>query len=182
MKSKKRSTRPRRQTEEPVYYALRIESWDWDYSFQIADSKWEPDEVYSDYRHLDVGGSLTHPKELGGHAIKLSFVPSDDLLGKRAHLYKARPDNVDCINRGRQTKVFSGVFSMPVDVLPTIVPMLLGERLRFLVLQGRKLHYGSASMRSYRAGARRYRPNLRKVDLTTWYVRPMVLSLSARYF
>jgi hypothetical protein len=82
--------------------------------------------------------------------MKLSFVPSDDLLGKRAHQYKTRPDCVGHIDRGRRTKVFSAYFSMPVDVLPTIVPMLLGERLRFLILQGSKLHYGGTPVRSYR--------------------------------
>ena len=44
----------------------------------------------------------------------------------------------------------SGVFSMPSDALPSLLTMATAGRLRYVVMQGEKLRYGQASMKSFR--------------------------------
>jgi hypothetical protein len=116
------------KAEADSYYVLPIRAWHWDYMFGLNTSKWRPDEVYADYRHLIVQGELARPRSIAGHQIELAFVPSPDLFDHPSR--QQRPSGVGSISRNRGWDVMHGILSMPQNVLPSLLPMLIAERLR----------------------------------------------------
>jgi hypothetical protein len=55
--------------------------------------------------------------------------------------------------RDRETQSFRAVISMPEDILPSLLPMLLAERLRYVVFEGTPLFRGQAEICQYRFDA-----------------------------
>jgi hypothetical protein len=137
----------KRQPE--VYYALRIQSWEWDYSFGIADTRLFPGEVYEDYRHLTIRGELTRPAALAGQKIGLTFVPQRDIF-QPASKFLNKPERVGHLQRSRNTKALEGTLAMPAETLPSILSMLIAERLRFVTFASTDLFRGAAQIREYR--------------------------------
>jgi hypothetical protein len=145
------ASRSKRRAKHAVVfdtYVLPIQSWNWIYSLGIYDVKWQPDEAYSEHRHLIVRGALDVPKSIAGHKVELAFIPSRDLR-EPMPVGRERPRAVGSFNKSRGSDVLQGLLSMSEDVLPALLPMLISERLRYVVLFGEKLKRRSALIRSY---------------------------------
>lgn len=145
-RDKRKRRRPRKPTE--ARYVMPIDRWDWDYSFGINNTKGLLRGMYLDHRHLIVQGRLMRPTEIAGTLVRLSFVPSD--LRGESKLYAAPPTSIGSMWRDRETRAFSSVVSMPEDVLPSLISMLLAERLRYVVFVSAPLFRGQADLRHYR--------------------------------
>jgi hypothetical protein len=61
-----------------------------------------------------------------------------------------RPTRIGSLWKNHQERCLESVISMPEDVLPSLLPMLLAERLRYVVLNGTPLFRRQAEIRSYR--------------------------------
>ncbi len=141
--------RAKMQRHIDLYYALTIESWEWSYRFSAAGRKPDAERAYFESRHLHVGGTLSHPHKSSGRRINLAFVLSDDLLGRTAHLYQQLPDCVGTIHWGRSANAFEGVFSMPDQTLPLLLPMLAAGHLKYVLLQSNGPFRGHLDVGTY---------------------------------
>lgn len=142
--ARKKRTR-RRSRVEPVYYVVEIQEWDWSFWFGVSNMP-EHNGPYDDYRHLVLFGKLLRPSKVKAESVELSFLPNQHLNeGQREHDQPRAIGHLS-LHRG----AMSGVFSMPADALPSLLVMATAERLRYVVMQGEKLHYGQASVKSFR--------------------------------
>jgi hypothetical protein len=85
---------------------------------------------------------------MAGALAKLTFVPSH--IEARQRGQRPPPHKIGDWWQDEQTQGFQAVLAMPEDVLPSLLPMLLAERLRFLVLNCSAPTQGQADIRSYR--------------------------------
>ena len=134
----KRRGRPR-LSESQVQYVIKIEGWDWSFSFGVNRTKsW--DDPYWEFRHLIVTGSLRRPAMPKVTAAKLTLMPRIEL--NEAQRQNHQPEMVGSINsRGAE---FEARVSIPADVMTTLVAAFHAGQLRYAVLEGEKLRYGSA--------------------------------------
>jgi hypothetical protein len=100
------------------------------------------------HRHLIVHGKLLRPAKVAGTPAIISFVPSD--VRNNAKHYTEPPSRIGSMWKERETQRFNCNISMPEDILPSLLPMLLAERLRYVVLDGTPLFRGQAEIRHYR--------------------------------
>lgn len=145
------ASKRKRRTKRVEYdtYVVPIQSWDWDYSFGIHQARYRPDDAYDDYRHLIVRGLFDRPKSIVGHKVELIF------CRERTCESRWRRDGSGLLTSGtfsknRSLDVMQGLLSMQEDVLPALLPMLIADRHRYVVLHGERLKRGSASILSYR--------------------------------
>lgn len=134
-----------------TYFVLPIEEWDWDYSFGINDWDLRPNDAYLDHRHLRIVGSLARPSAIRGRKIRLSFIPDD--LPQDIHRYRSKPESVGSMWLNRKELTMEGVLSMPIDVLPNLIPMFLAGRFKYLIIDGLDFRRGNASVARYRFSA-----------------------------
>ena len=146
-KSDKKAPRGRRRTHprnERVDYVLEIKDWDWSFSFGL-NYKPERDGPYYDFRHLELRGDLIRPKKISASGAAFTLLPDLRLNEDQRdrHVWKG----VGSVRRSRGT--VSGLLSVPADVLPLLLQMLIAHRFRYLSLSGERLHYGHATIRTY---------------------------------
>lgn len=140
-----RKQKRRRTRVDPVYYVVEVQEWDWSFWFGVSNMP-ERNGPYDDYRHLVFYGKLLRPSKVKAESVELSFLPNKHLNeGQRE---RDQPHSIGHLSLHRGS--MSGVFSMPADVLPSLLTMATADRLRYVVIQGEKLHYGQASMTSFR--------------------------------
>lgn len=146
--SKRKGPRRNKRRLKEAHYVMSIDRWEWVFSFGINNTpKWIAGN-YSDYRHLVVHGRLVRPAKVAGTATRLSFVPSD--IREAAKRFTVHPTHVGSIWKDHKEQSFKSVVLMPEDILPSLLPMLLAERLRYVVFTGTPLFRGHAEIRSYR--------------------------------
>lgn len=143
---KQKRKRPRRKArEEPVYFTVAVEDWDWSYSFGVNLMK-DREEFYSDYRHLHLMGKLLRPASVKAETVKLVFLPDDRYNRDQWHRHRAPHVGTLHLRRGH----LEGMFSLPADALPAILTMMAAGRIRFAVLHSAKLRYGQAEVQGFR--------------------------------
>jgi len=130
--------------DEHVYYILEIMSWRWSLSFGIADDPRRDPDPYHDVRHLTIQARFTRPRRLAEQTIELTFIPMEHLTHERR-----QDDHPRYIGAMNLRRVAQAIFSLPSDALPSLLPMLIAERFRYLVLHGTGLRYRQASVRSF---------------------------------
>ncbi|MEZ5898509.1 MAG: hypothetical protein R3D51_03350 [Hyphomicrobiaceae bacterium] len=125
------TTRRRRSPEqdEPRTYVVRIEDWEWSLSFGVNTMSHRTDP-YADFRHLVLRGKLLRPTNLKADTGELTLLPDP-----RLNWDQRQKDEPKCVGsldlyRGRLT----GLLSLPSDALPSLLQMLIGERLRYAVI------------------------------------------------
>jgi hypothetical protein len=144
-KAQIRSRRPRgRSRDEPTYYVLEIKKWEWSFVFGV-NAMPERDGPYSDYRHLQLWGNLLRPKRVKAQEVELAFLPRHDLNEGERERHEPKAVGSLQLYRGRLT----GLLSIPSDALPPVLQMMIADRFRFAVLQGERLRYGRALIRTY---------------------------------
>jgi len=128
-KSKRKRRRGRLRTEF-ADYLLEIKDWSWGFSFGINSMRhW--DEPYNDFRHLQVRGTLMLPSKLKAENVEFYFLPDHALNEGQREKHEAKA--VGSVTRQRSGKLEASL-SMPSDVLPAILQMLIGERFHFITL------------------------------------------------
>ncbi|WJR75575.1 hypothetical protein [Bradyrhizobium sp. NP1] len=133
---KKRRRSPR---ELDVYYVVAIEDWGWGYSLSLNTDR-QPIDPYHEFRHLQVRGRLLHPKGLRTDRIDLTLLPSRDLDPEERKAL--RPLGVGSLD-GYGDPI-TGLLPVPMDALPPILQMMIGERFKFVVMHGTKPPAGDA--------------------------------------
>jgi hypothetical protein len=119
---KKRRRSPR---EPDVYYVVAIEDWGWGYSLSLNTDR-QPIAPYHEFRHLQVRGRLLHPKGLRTDRIDLTLPPSRDLDPEERKAL--RPLGVGSLD-GYGDPI-TGLLPVPMDALPPILQMMIGEPTR----------------------------------------------------
>jgi hypothetical protein len=136
---------PSQQRDEHVYYILEIMSWRWRLSFGIAHDLQRDPDPYDDVRHLTIEARFTRPRRLAEQPIELTFIPMEHLTHERRQ--NDQPHYIGSMNLRRDAQA---ILSLPWDALPSLLPMLIGDKFRYLVLHGTGLRYRQARVRSFR--------------------------------
>lgn len=140
-----RRKRKRRPREEDIYYVVAIEDWDWGYSLSLNTER-NASDPYHEFRHLQVWGRLLHPKGLRTDRIELTFLPSRDLDPEERKAL--RPVGVGSLD-GYGDPI-TGLLPLPMDALPPILQMMIGERSKFIVMHGTKFGHRRATLHGFR--------------------------------
>jgi len=139
---KKRKAKP---IEGPVFYVTEIDDWGWSFSFGLDKSKYSNDP-YSDYRHLEIRGSLLSPTNMKAEQVVLHLLPDTGL--NEEHRRDNQPIAVGSLRLNDGT--LQGLISMPQDALDSLLNMLTARKFKFIVMQGRKLRYRQTKVVHYR--------------------------------
>jgi hypothetical protein len=142
VKKKKRRRVPR---EEFVDYVAAIEDWEWSYSLLLNTEK-HPVDPYHEFRHLVIIGRLLRPTGLKTDKVEVSLLPSVEMN------HGQRRDHEPLALGSLETydDRIVGLISIPTDVLPPILQMLMGERFKFVSMSGTKFHYRRARLHGFR--------------------------------
>ncbi|MEN5247277.1 hypothetical protein [Brucella pseudintermedia] len=141
----RKKRKPGRPRVETVYYVLEIADWEWSFMFG-ANVAIDRDGPYSDYRHLQLRGTMLRPAKIKAETVELVFLPDRRLNeGERE---RDRPIGIGSLNLHRGH--LQGIFPMPSDVLPLLLTMLTADKLRYVVMSGEKMRYGNARIQNFR--------------------------------
>ncbi|WP_262271839.1 hypothetical protein [Microvirga yunnanensis] len=114
-------------------------------SFGVARDPQRDFNPYDDYRHLAIQARFRRPERLKEKAIELTFIP--DLHLEQERRRNDRPPRIGFISLRREAQ---GILSLPADALPSLLPMLIGEKFKYVVLHGTALRYQQAGVHSFR--------------------------------
>jgi len=141
----KRKKSRRRPPEEFVDYVVEIDGWDWGYSFSLNTER-QPIGPYDEFRHLQVRGRMLRPTGLPTGRAEITLLPSFDLDGDRRK--DLRPIALGSLGLGQDG--ISGNIGIPWDALMPLLQMLIGDRLKFILMRGTKFRHRSAKLNSLR--------------------------------
>lgn len=141
----------RRKVDEIAYYHVQITGWDWDLSFGLNAAKWE-DKRYSDYRHLQIRGTLLRPRKLNVEEVELTVLPT--VKPEEFETTRDRPPRrcVGALNvRGSKSepRELDGHLSMPADALVPVLQMLIAGRFKYVLMDGEPMRYRQALICHY---------------------------------
>jgi hypothetical protein len=135
--------KPGRPRAAKVWHVFEISGWDWDYSFGIYKSKFHPGP-YSDFRQMQINGSLLSPKKIAAKVIapELRLSPQENLTETgRARI--TEPKHVGVVyTRGKE---YQATLFFPADVLGPILQMLIANRYRYVKIEVGELRDGGYS-------------------------------------
>jgi hypothetical protein len=138
--AKRRLGRPR---AVKVWHVFEISDWEWDYGFGIYKSKFHPGP-YSDYRQVQLRGSLLGPKKIAAKVIapELRLSPQENLTETgRARI--TDPKHVGVVyTRGKN---YQATLFFPADVLGPMLQMLIASRYRYVKIEVGELQDGGYS-------------------------------------
>jgi hypothetical protein len=135
----------KRHVEEHVYYVVEILGWEWSFMFGVSNAPHISGGPYDDYRHLTVRGKLVRPTRLQNRALELNLLPDERL--NRERWQNQQPTLIGHLSfHGRP----SALMSVPADALPSLLPMLIAKKFRYVVLHGSALHYRQTDLQSFR--------------------------------
>lgn len=136
--------KPRKKRRKPadpiVWYAMRVEEWNFDYHFGHIVFRHDPNP-YRQFTTIEITGTPIRPIGLKADKAVLSISDGATLnewnqkQGVTKHLIGLL-DLIDGTLRGH--------LSIPPDALPSLLQLLIAGELRYAVLRGSKLRYRSA--------------------------------------
>jgi hypothetical protein len=137
----------RRQTKAllPAYYHVQITGWDWSYSFSVNAAR-HVEGQYADYRHLLIRGTVLRPRKIKAESAELWFLPNI-APAEMTRRDDPPPRAVGSLNV--QGSILTGYLSMPADALGPVMQMLLGDRFKYVLLDGEPMRYRKALIRHY---------------------------------
>lgn len=130
--------KPRKRREGPVTYDIRIEAWEWSYSFGVSHRPQQGKDPYEDFRHLHLNGTLIRPTHIKSKKVTVMLLPDAALDPERRS--RNTPTAIGSISAGRGE--IGILLSIPADALTNILIMLTADKFQFVSLEGTKLHYG----------------------------------------
>ena len=144
---KKQRTRTRKSRQrEYVTYIIAIEKWDWDFSFGInSNPKLDSDPFY-DYRHLNIFGVVVSPSIYKGKRAELTFLPNQEL--NKSNRQDQPWQHAGSLSSEKHR--FWGLFSIPADVVDSLLQMLVSSRHNWVVLHGEPFRYRKTSISGFR--------------------------------
>jgi hypothetical protein len=147
---KKRSgTRKKRPSKpESCTYSIEILDWGFPYYISVNYNKKLFDGLYLESRTLKLIGKLLAPKKLSDKTIDITISGSKSLAHALEHPeeYDKEPTAVGGLEIRGEHREFYGF--IPFDIMNTIILTLQSEKIKFLVLDGQPLRYGSADIKS----------------------------------
>jgi hypothetical protein len=146
VKKKPRKRKSKSQEDKSCRYCIEILDWEFPYSFSINDAKHLFDGLFLEDKGLELRGKLLLPQKLADKTIDITISGDRRLAHAIEHPeeYHKEPEAVgDLKIRGKQRSFYGFV---PLDVLNTIMLALQAEKIKFLVLRGHSLRYGSADI------------------------------------
>jgi len=99
---------------------------------------------YDDFRHLKIQGRLIRPSRLKHLLLELIFLPDERL--NREHWQNDSPPSIGHLSLHGQP---NALMSIPADSLPSLLPMLIAEKFKYVVLHGSLLRYRQTDLRSF---------------------------------
>jgi hypothetical protein len=139
MPAKKRNT-----AQVEVTYLVEIESWDWGYSFSSHGDRHSGDP-YTEFRQLEITGSLLQPKGIKADGVKLFLLPDKQYNQENRQDLPSLSVGSLQLNDG----TLHVVLSMPDDVLAPIISALGVDALRYATIRGSKLRYRKGLVHDY---------------------------------
>jgi hypothetical protein len=130
-KSKQSKKKRRRRTPLAEFdqYIMQIASGDWSYSFSLNTQK-NAIDPYHEFRHLRITGKLLRPIGQKTDKVELTLLPkADDNEDRRAD---HKPLSVGSLEVYADRIV--GLISIPMDALPPILSMMVGDRFEFVTM------------------------------------------------
>jgi hypothetical protein len=108
---------------------------------RLADAK-HPVDPYHEFRHLLITGRLRRPTGLKTDKVEVSLLPSVEMN------HGLRKDHEPLALGFPETHSdrILGLISIPTDVLPPILQMLISERFKVVSMSGTKFHYRRARL------------------------------------
>jgi hypothetical protein len=144
-KAVNKKRRRRVQREEFLQYIVAIDGWDWSYSLSL-NQETHPVDPYHEFRHLLITGKLLRPTGLKTDKVEVSLLPSVEMNhGQRKDHEPLALGSLETYNDR-----IVGLLSIPMDVLPPILQMLIGDRFKFVSMIGTKFHYRRARLHGFR--------------------------------
>lgn len=115
---------------------FEIVSWNWSFSFGINRSRIR-DDLYMDFPHIEISGSLFAPKKVKADRAELCIIPRPNLN------HAARQSNQPAAvgSPGLYGRKLRGYISTPMDTLESIPRTLHAGKLRSVVMNGDHLRY-----------------------------------------
>lgn len=128
----------RKRRDEPVTYDIRIETWDWSYSFGISHRREQGKDPYDDFRHLHLKGTLIRPTHIKSKIVTVIMLPDGAMDSERR--LRNSPTAIGTISAGRGE--IGVLLSIPSNALTNLLVMLAADKFHYVSLEGTKLHYG----------------------------------------
>jgi hypothetical protein len=130
-------------------------AWEWDLSFGVNVPKYE-DWQYSDYRHLQIHGTLLRPRKLKVETVELTVIPNIgpaemEPRHDRPPLRAVGSLSVDG-KKSEGTRLV-GYLSMPTGALGPVLQMLIAGRFKYVLMDGEVMRWRKALIRNYRLTA-----------------------------
>ncbi len=142
----RQNKRAARQIEMPISYPMELTGWHWEYDFGLnADFSYE-DDPYREHRHLQLDGRLIHPPDIKEKSMQITIIPDKQLnLSNRK---KLRPIAMGQLSS--REDYIDGIFSLPLNMLPSILTALTAKHFNYAEFIGTKMRYRRSNIRSYR--------------------------------
>lgn len=142
--AKRARKKRKRPEEEIVWYAVRIEDWNWDYHFGVNHDRRKPN-AYTEYRTLEVEGQPFCPSSLKAESAIVHVMTDDGLLD--AERKEGMTPSAGFVEV--RDNLFQANLWLPSDVQPSLLQLLIAGKLRYAVMIGEKLRYRRARIRSF---------------------------------
>jgi hypothetical protein len=144
-KQSKKKRRRRMPLAEFDQYIMQIAPWDWSYSFSLNTQR-NAIDPYHEFRHLRITGKLLRPIGQKTDKVELTLLPkADDNEDRRAD---HKPLSVGSLEVYGDRIV--GLISIPMDALPPILSMMVGDRFKFVAMGGTKFWHRKSRVHSLR--------------------------------
>jgi hypothetical protein len=144
-KKPRRKRRVRKARAETISYIVEIKDWNWEFSFGVNTMK-DRDDPYSDFRHLELHGTLLRPSKVKADEVEVTFLPGRRL--NEAERKRDQPQSVGSFHLHHGRMHF--LIPMPADALPAVLAMMIAGRIRYVEMNGERPRYRQGRIRSYR--------------------------------
>jgi hypothetical protein len=147
---------------EAVNYTVRIDGWNCDYSFGLNGS-YDPlhrdneisflyEAPYSEHRDLVLKGVFLEPRKVKEKKLEAQLVRQPHLdkkfIDENLHRYQESPPK----SVGGFLKQGDGIvayLSIPEDAFALVLQNAIANKIRFMVIRGEKMRYGSGKIYDY---------------------------------
>jgi hypothetical protein len=133
---------------EIAWYVMPIADWNWTLSFGVTGGR-RPSEPYTDFRHLQLRGTLLQPRRVNAKSVELTLMP-DARLNRGDWPDSPRPPVGSLTLNLSLDRLLQGLLPMPADALEPVLVLLSADRVKFVVLDGDPLRHRRALIGHYR--------------------------------
>jgi len=146
---KRSSKRKKRETRREVTYCIEILEWDLPYSYSLNINK---EIIYGpiwEHMGLEIKGKLIHPEKLAEKTVDVNLLGDRrvvPVLEKPQDFREWEPKCVGTLTVRGASREYLG--SLPFDMLSQLAFLIHAGKIKYLIMSGKQLQYGSAEIRS----------------------------------